>query len=103
LLAEVEANEAALRLRQDELESQPIAAPAANSEEAAGKARYLLNVFAARRMRSIMESILLDTMFDLPGVENVEVVISKRVVEGISPALYIYADVLRVGDADASA
>ena len=35
LLAEVEANEAALRLRQDELESQLIAAPAANWEKAA--------------------------------------------------------------------
>ncbi len=51
-----------------------------------------------------MESILLNTMLDLLVVENVEkVVISKRVVEGISPALYVYADVLRVGDADASA
>jgi hypothetical protein len=48
LLADVEANEAALRLRQDELESQLIAAPAANWEEAAGKARCLLNVFAAK-------------------------------------------------------
>jgi hypothetical protein len=42
LLADVEANEAALRLRQDELEAHLIAAPAANWEEAAGKARYLL-------------------------------------------------------------
>src|ERR1700750_431358 len=47
LLADVEANEAALRLRQDELESHLIAAPAANWTEAAGKARYLLNLFAA--------------------------------------------------------
>jgi hypothetical protein len=51
LLADVEANEAALRLRQDELETQLIAAPAANWEEAAGKARYLLNLFAATRPR----------------------------------------------------
>ena len=56
-------------------------------------------------MRSIMETILLDTMFDLPGLEGVEkVVISRQVVEGISPPLYTYADVpVRVGDADASA
>ena len=47
LLADVEANEAALRLRQDELEAHLIAAPAANWEEAAEKARYLLNLFAA--------------------------------------------------------
>jgi len=59
----------------------------------------------ARGLRSIMETILLDTMFDLPSLEGVEkVVISKQVVEGISPPLYIYTDVPdRVGDADASA
>jgi hypothetical protein len=46
LVADVEANELALRLRQDELESQLLAAPAANWHEAAEKARYLLNLFA---------------------------------------------------------
>jgi hypothetical protein len=46
LLADVEANEKALRLRQDELEAHLIAAPAANWQEAAEKARYLLNLFA---------------------------------------------------------
>ena len=47
LLADVEANERSLRLRQDELESHLIAAPAASWQEAAEKARYLLNLFAA--------------------------------------------------------
>jgi hypothetical protein len=47
LLADVEANEKALRLRQDELEAQLVASPAPNWPEAAGKARYLLNLFAA--------------------------------------------------------
>jgi hypothetical protein len=47
LLADVEANEEALRLRQDELESHLLAAPAANWQEAAEKARYLLNLFTA--------------------------------------------------------
>ena len=47
LLADVEANERALRERQDELEAHLIAAPAANWPEAAEKARYLLNLFAA--------------------------------------------------------
>jgi hypothetical protein len=47
LLANVEANEKELRLRQDELEAHLIAAPAANWHEAADKARYLLNCFAA--------------------------------------------------------
>jgi hypothetical protein len=46
LVADVEANEQALRRRQDELESQLVAAPAANWHEAAEKARYLLNLFA---------------------------------------------------------
>lgn len=47
LLTEVEANERVLRLRQDELESHLVAAPAANWQEASEKARYLLNLFAA--------------------------------------------------------
>jgi hypothetical protein len=37
LLADVQANERALRLRQDELEARLIAAPAANWREAAGR------------------------------------------------------------------
>jgi len=50
-----------------------------------------------------MESILLDTMFELPGLAGVEeVVISKQVVEGTGPPLYIYADRSdRTGDASA--
>jgi hypothetical protein len=47
LLAEVEANEAELRTRQAELERRLIAAPAATWQEAADKARYLLNILAA--------------------------------------------------------
>ena len=47
LLTEVEANEKALRLQQEELEAHLLAAPAANWREAAEKARYLLNLFAA--------------------------------------------------------
>lgn len=46
LLAEVEANEQALRDRQRELETQLLAAPAASWPEAADKARYLLKLFA---------------------------------------------------------
>ena len=46
----------------------------------------------ARGLRSILESMLLDTMFDLPSLEGVEeVVISKEVVEGTTPPLYVYA------------
>ena len=47
----------------------------------------------ARGLRSIMEGILLDTMFDLPSLEGVEeVVINKEVVEGRAEPLYIYAE-----------
>lgn len=66
LLADVEANERALRLRQDELESHLIAAPAANWQEAAEKARYLLNLFAATltsqdpRRQKLIEAVLAD-------------------------------------------
>jgi len=48
----------------------------------------------ARGLRSIMEAILLDTMYDLPSLEGVEeVVISEDVVKGkdVRP-LYIYAE-----------
>ncbi|NKL26516.1 ATP-dependent Clp protease ATP-binding subunit ClpX [Rhizobium leguminosarum bv. viciae] len=47
----------------------------------------------ARGLRSIMEKILLDTMFELPTLEGVrEVVISEEVVRGSARPLYIYAD-----------
>ena len=46
LLAEVEDNEKALRQRQEELETQLLAIPAASWSEAAEKARYLLGIFA---------------------------------------------------------
>ena len=42
LTSEFEANENALRLRQDELEAHLLAAPSTNWCEAAEKARYLL-------------------------------------------------------------
>ncbi|WP_152045704.1 ATP-dependent Clp protease ATP-binding subunit ClpX [Aureimonas psammosilenae] len=47
----------------------------------------------ARGLRSIMEAILLDTMFDLPTLEGVqEVVISEEVIEGKARPLYIYSE-----------
>jgi hypothetical protein len=47
LVAEVEADERALRLRQGELEAQLVAVPAATWHDAAEKARYLLGLFAS--------------------------------------------------------
>ena len=46
----------------------------------------------ARGLRSIMESILLTTMFDLPGLDNVdEVVINREVAEGRAAPLFTYS------------
>lgn len=47
VLADVEADEKALRSRQEALEKQLIAEPSATWAEAAEKARYLINLFAA--------------------------------------------------------
>ncbi len=66
LLAEVESNEKTLRLRQDELETQLLSAPAANWHDAAEKARYLLNLFAATlgaqdpRRQKLIAAVLAD-------------------------------------------
>jgi hypothetical protein len=66
LLAEVESNERTLRLRQDELETQLLAAPAANWHDAAEKARYLLNLFAGTlgaqdpRRQKLIAAVLAD-------------------------------------------
>jgi cytochrome c-type biogenesis protein CcmH/NrfG len=46
-LADVEAEEKALRLRHDDLEAHFLAGPSARWREAAEKARYLLNLFAS--------------------------------------------------------
>ena len=46
----------------------------------------------ARGLRSIMENILLDTMFDLPSMDGVdEVMIDKDVVEGRKDPVRVYA------------
>ncbi len=56
----------------------------------------------ARGLRSILEGILLDSMFDLPGYDVVEeVVINREVVDGGASPLLIYSD--RGEDASSSA
>ncbi|WP_375383459.1 ATP-dependent Clp protease ATP-binding subunit ClpX [uncultured Sphingomonas sp.] len=46
----------------------------------------------ARGLRSILEAILLDTMFDLPGMDSVdEVMIDKDVIEGRKEPIRVYA------------
>ncbi|WP_120633368.1 ATP-dependent Clp protease ATP-binding subunit ClpX [Ruegeria sp. EL01] len=47
----------------------------------------------ARGLRSILEDILLDTMFELPGMKNVtEVVVNEEAVNSEAQPLIIYAD-----------
>jgi len=57
----------------------------------------------ARGLRSIMEDILLDTMFDLPGLENIdEVVVNEEAVGADANPLLIYADTKGKEEANAS-
>ncbi|MFZ9012548.1 MAG: ATP-dependent Clp protease ATP-binding subunit ClpX [Alphaproteobacteria bacterium] len=47
----------------------------------------------ARGLRSIMEEILLESMFDLPSMDGVdEAIVNREVVEGRAQPLYAYAD-----------
>ena len=47
----------------------------------------------ARGLRSILEDVLLDPMFELPGVEEVqEIVVNDDVIAGEAKPLYIYSD-----------
>jgi len=56
----------------------------------------------ARGLRSIMEDILLNTMFELPSLDGIEeVVINREVAEDNAKPLYIYAD--RHDDVESSA
>lgn len=55
--------------------------------------RAIARKTGARGLRSIMEDILLDTMFDLPGLEGVEdVVVNEEAVKGEAAPLIVYAD-----------
>ena len=57
----------------------------------------------ARGLRSILESILLDTMFDLPSMEGVdEVHVDKDVIEGRKDPVRVYASKEKTGS-DAAA
>ena len=47
----------------------------------------------ARGLRSILEQSLLDTMYELPSIEDVEtVVVDESVINGLSEPLLIYAN-----------
>ncbi len=52
----------------------------------------------ARGLRSILEGILLDTMFDLPSMDGVdEVVVDKDVVGGTKEPVRVYAKKEKAG------
>jgi ATP-dependent Clp protease ATP-binding subunit ClpX len=54
----------------------------------------------ARGLRSILEGILLDTMFDLPSMDGVdEVHVDKDVIEGRKDPVRVYAKKDKTGDA----
>jgi ATP-dependent Clp protease ATP-binding subunit ClpX len=55
--------------------------------------KAILRKTGARGLRSILEAILLETMFDLPTLQGVEeVVVNTEVVEGRGQPLLIYAE-----------
>jgi len=55
--------------------------------------RAIMRKTGARGLRSILEEVLLDTMFELPGLDNVvEVVVNEEAISGDAEPLMIYAD-----------
>ena len=64
--------------------------------------KAIMRKTGARGLRSILESILLDSMYDLPSLESVEeIVINKEVVEGRAKPLHIHSE--RREESEASA
>jgi ATP-dependent Clp protease ATP-binding subunit ClpX len=57
----------------------------------------------ARGLRSIVEAMLLDTMFELPGMKGVaEIVVDKDVVEGRKDPIQVFAAKDKIGAGDAA-
>ncbi len=55
--------------------------------------KAIMRKTGARGLRSIMENVLLDTMYDLPSLEGVEeVVINREVIEGRAQPLYVHGE-----------
>ncbi len=65
--------------------------------------RAIVRKTGARGLRSILEDILLDTMFDLPGQDDVvEVVVNEEVIGSDAAPLMIYTDAKSDSSASAS-
>ena len=57
----------------------------------------------ARGLRSILEAILLDTMFDLPSMDGVsEIVVDKDVVDGRKAPVKVFAASTKIEKEDAA-
>jgi ATP-dependent Clp protease ATP-binding subunit ClpX len=60
--------------------------------------KAILRKTGARGLRSILEDVLLNTMFELPGLDSVEeVVVNEEVIEGKAKPLFIYSDRAEAG------
>lgn len=58
--------------------------------------RAIARKTGARGLRSIMEGLLLDTMFDLPGMEGIqEVVVKEEVITSGAQPMLVYTDVVK--------
>ncbi|MDA8030996.1 MAG: ATP-dependent Clp protease ATP-binding subunit ClpX, partial [Alphaproteobacteria bacterium] len=55
--------------------------------------RAIARKTGARGLRSILESVLLDSMFDVPSMTGVEkVVVNREAIEGKTHPLYLYGE-----------
>ncbi|ORU94247.1 MAG: ATP-dependent Clp protease ATP-binding subunit ClpX [Cycloclasticus sp. symbiont of Bathymodiolus heckerae] len=55
----------------------------------------------ARGLRTILEQVLLDTMYDLPSLDNVcKVVVDEKVIRGESEPLFIYKNEKKLASAE---
>ena len=65
--------------------------------------KAILRETGARGLRSILEDILIDTMYTLPDMENVEeVIINRDVVEDKAKPIILYSKVSRNAKSSAS-
>jgi ATP-dependent Clp protease ATP-binding subunit ClpX len=63
--------------------------------------KAMLRKTGARGLRTILEHVLLDTMYDLPSLENVcKVVIDDKVIRGESEPLFIYENEKKLASSD---
>jgi ATP-dependent Clp protease ATP-binding subunit ClpX len=78
-----------------ELEVRPVALAAVSR-------RALARKTGARGLRSILESVLLDTMYELPTLENVsKVVVDEQMILADGKPLLIYSDQQKVAGSSA--